>query len=325
MKKFFVIFAIAMFLIGCGEEPTTAETVLYQWNVESEENVGWHPAKTKGRDVIILKAAMAASPDFAAKKLEPFESDDLVKSKYLAITFDDEHVDENTVIFSQKGLSNDDETEVKVQKHTNETWTAFYKRGFKELVTKGPGEEETPAPPPVTKKSPNKPKPPARAGTDGKSAEAEDAGVGEAPEELTLQQLLGLAGEDPNLLSLPIYFNWEPGNEKELALVYHPYVVEGLDRTVLLAATNLGIEARKLLKLDVEDFNAPQDMVIISYAPENLKSRTVQFLIRIENKVISTDVRLKNGEDWLEFYERGLCAIGKKAKILDCKVRYKSK
>jgi hypothetical protein len=303
MNKFFVIFAIVMFLVGCSESVDVAETVLYQWNTQNNE---WHPTENKGRDILILKGARAASQSFVAENLEAFESDDLNREKYLLITFDAELLIDNTVVFSQKGLTSGSETEVKIQKENNETWGAFYKRGFRDLAAKEPGEEEDSPPPVIIRKPPDLKQVVTVAPSEG------------SPEAVSEESL-----EAPNALTpLPIYFNWEPGNSKESAFQYHPYVVENLDRTILLAASNLGIETRKLLKLDVDDFNSINAMIILTYAPEGLNDQIVRFTIRIENKVISTEIRRKKKEDWLEFYTRGLCSIGKKAKLLDCRVRY---
>jgi hypothetical protein len=108
-----------------------------------------------------------------------------------------------------------------------------------------------------------------------------------------------------------------------------------LDRTILFAAnSNLGLDAEKLLKLDVEDFNSPGNKIILIYSPKGLKKQIIQFAVRTislsvseDSKVsvgeatIISDIKRNENEDWYEFFARGFCTASKKAKIIkDCKV-----
>ena len=316
MKKFLTVMVVMgiVAIMGCGkseeekkqekkreEAAVKAEVILYNWD-ESLTDEKSHPTKVSGREIIILAAARKASGKFVAEKLEEFDKDDLDKNQYLLLTFDKELIDENTIIFSQKGLISPDLFEVRVQKTPSETWSDFYQRGFSELAKKASEGPQGDINPPHLK---GKHKP-------AEALPKEEADASPEP-----------AAADEEDSKLPIYFDWQPNISRELALEYHPYVVEGLDKVVLLAAANLGIEARKLLKLDVEDFNSPVPMVILVYGPEGLKDKSIDFTIRTGDQLITSTFKKKPKEDWLPFYQRGFCDIFKKAKLIkECKVRY---
>jgi hypothetical protein len=310
MKKIFNIIAIviATFIFaGCSDK-----TILYSW--EEDIDADWNPEKDDNREAIILGAARKASDKFIANNLEEFDKDDLNKSEYLMIGFDKELITEDTVTFSQKGILGPELTEVKVQKKPNESWPTFYERGFKELI-KSPDMLVT-----TKAKVPKKPK----AKTDTPKAEAEaeaDTDSSAEADSATADLIEKLAGCQSGQT---IFFDWQPGIPDQMTLSIHPFVVEGLDRVVLFSATNVGIHATKLVKMDVEDFNKGRDMLIIIYAPENLKLGIINFTLRYGDTIFSQDMKRKKGEDWNEFYERGFCAVGKKAKLINCKSTYTS-
>jgi hypothetical protein len=295
------------------------DSILIRWNLPENGYKSWNPFDNKGRSDIIIETARAANEKFLVKELKEFETDDLDRPSYVMLTFDEDLLSQKTLTFSQKNaVKLDSKTEVNVQKRDNETWSAFYERGFKELVSFKP----QPTPKAESRKSLSSAKPKAKVEKDD-----EDGGIP------TLDQEDADTDEISKLLNFQIFFSWEPEIDTSMALQYHPYVVEGLDKVILFAASNLGLNVHKLLKLDVEDFNSPGNKIILIYSPEGLKAETVKFIIRIisldTNKAdiiqetFLLDMKRKKGEDWNEFYTRGLCQIAKKAKIIkECKLQY---
>ena len=296
-----IAIAVTVIFAGCGDN----KVILYSW--EDDIDADWSPKKDDNREAIILGAARKASDKFISDNLEEFDKDDLNKTQYLMIGFDKELISENTVTFSQKGILGPEQTEVKVQRGANESWTAFYERGFKELI-------KSPDIPVATKVKTSKK---VEAKTDTTKAEADTDSAADS----TAKLIEKLAGCQSGQM---IYFDWQPGIDNKITLDTHPFVVEGLDRIILFSATNVGIQASKLVKMDVEDFNRGGDMLIIIYAPENLRLGIVNFTLRYGDTIFSQDLKRKKGEDWNEFYERGFCMVGKKAKLTNCKRTYTS-